>query len=89
MQSTTILTVLRVFLIVLGALSVIWGIYDMFGDGQQSSMGIKKIVGGIAFAAIAGLIMTWAISEVGKAESQAGISGSIYLPYIIHGVFGR
>mgnify|MGYP001165973317 CR=1 FL=1 len=35
MQSTALLTILRVFLVVLGALSVVWGIYDMFGEGQQ------------------------------------------------------
>lgn len=73
MGSETILTVLRIFLIVLGGFTVIWGVYDMFGDGQQNSMGIKKIIGGVAFAAISGFLLTWAISEVGKAEAEAGI----------------
>ncbi|WP_020072473.1 hypothetical protein [Faecalispora sporosphaeroides] len=80
MQSTTILTLLRIFLIVMGAFSVIWGINDMFGDGQQSSVGTKKIVGGIAFAAISGFIMTWAIKEVGAAEAQAGIGAVLMSP---------
>lgn len=83
MQSTTILEILRVFLIVLGALSVVWGVSDMFGDGQQSSGGVKKIVGGIAFASLSGFILTWAIQQVGAAEAKAGISGASYiLPYV-------
>lgn len=80
MQSTTILSLLRVFLIVMGAFSVIWGINDTFGDGQQSSIGSKKIVGGIAFAAISGFIMTWAIKEVSSAEAQAGIASIMMTP---------
>ena len=57
-MSTSLLEILRVFLVVMGALAVIWGIYDMFGEGQQNSVGVKKIVGGIAFAAISWLIIT-------------------------------
>jgi hypothetical protein len=77
MQSTALLTILRVFLVVLGALSVVWGIYDMFGEGQQGSVGIKKIVGGLAFASISWFVLTWAIKQVGAAEAQAGIKGCL------------
>ena len=86
MQSTTMLQLLRIFLIVAGVVGALWGIYDMFGDGQQSSMGVKKLIGGIAFAVIAGFVMTMAINQVKAAESQAGITGSIYLPFIINSV---
>lgn len=88
MQSTIGLQVLRTFLVVLGVLAVIWGIYDMFGDGQQSSMGVKKIVGGLAFGSLAYFFMTWAIGQVTSAESQAGISGAINLPVLIHSISG-
>jgi len=79
MGSTTMLSILRILLIVLGGLTVVWGIYDMFGDGQQNSMGVKKIVGGVAFASISGFLLTWAIKQVSDAEAQAGISACIYL----------
>lgn len=83
MKSADMLGVLQVFLVVLGAMGVIWGIYDMFGEGQQSSMGIKKIVGGLAFASISWLLMQWAITKVGAAESKAGLSGCI-MPMITY-----
>ena len=88
MQSTAILSILRVFLIVLGALSVVWGVSDMFGDGQQSSAGVKKLVGGIAFASISGIILTWAIAQVGAAEAQAGIKGALLIPFMFPGFSG-
>ena len=84
MQSKTLLSLLRIFLIVLGALGFLWGLYDMFGDGQQSSMGVKKMLGGIAFACISGFLLTWAINQVGSAESQAGISACFQLPVYVH-----
>ena len=62
-----IMTMLQVFLVVVGGITVIWGIYDLFGDGQQSSVGIKKIIGGIAFAAISYFIMTWAKTQLGSS----------------------
>lgn len=75
MTSSTVLEILRIFLIVLGGMSVIWGVYDVFGDnGSQSAVGSKKIIGGIAFMAISGFLMTWAINEVKKAEDKAGVS---------------
>lgn len=67
-----IMQALRVFLMVLGGLSIVWGIYDMWGDGQQSSVGIKKIIGGLAFMAISFFIMTWAIGEL---EGSLNIGG--------------
>jgi|GEM_PF-2500895 MotA/TolQ/ExbB proton channel family. len=73
----TALELLQVFFVILGVLGVIWGIYDTFGEGQQSSMGIKKIVGGIAFAVISGILMQWAITKVGAAEAKAGISACL------------
>lgn len=75
-----ILSVLRILLVVLGVLTALWGVYDMFGDGQQNSMGVKKIIGGVAFAIVSALVIQWAITEVGKAESAAGIEGAkVYL----------
>lgn len=82
MNSKSMLEILQVFLVVLGVLGVIWGIYDMFGEGQQSSVGVKKLVGGLAFAAISWFLMSWAISKVGTAESEAGIKGAFNLPFI-------
>ncbi len=82
MSSKSMLEILQVFLVVLGVLGVIWGIYDMFGEGQQSSVGIKKLVGGLAFAAISWFLMSWAIDKVSSAESAAGISGAINIPFI-------
>ena len=57
MDAATILKILKILLIVLGGITVVWGIYDMFGDGQQNSSGLKKIIGGIAFAAISAFIL--------------------------------
>lgn len=81
MSSTTLLTILQTFLMVLGALGALWGLYDMFGEGQQGSVGIKKLVGGIAFGALSYFILAAAIKNVNSAEAQAGISASI-LPAI-------
>ena len=75
-----LLEVLRVFLFFLGVLAVIWGLWDLFGDsGQQSSTGTKKIIGGIAFAVISALLMTWAIHDIGQV---AAISMIADLPII-------
>ena len=54
-----------------------WGIYDMFGDGQQNSSGLKKIIGGIACPAISAFILTWAEGEIKDAEAAAGIPGHV------------
>ena len=77
MDAATILKILKILLIVLGGITVVWGIYDMFGDGQQNSSGLKKIIGGIAFAAISAFILTWAEAEIKDAEAAAGISGHV------------
>ena len=66
---SAIMTALQVFLVVVGGITVVWGIYDLFGDGQQSSGGIKKIIGGIAFAAISYFIMSWAITQLNSSVS--------------------
>ena len=72
---TGILTVLRVGLVVLGFLSVLWGIYDCFGDSSsQSSVGVKKIVGGIIFAALSFFIMTAVMKELDTALSEVGMT---------------
>lgn len=84
MQSAAILSMLRTFLIVLGCFSVIWGINDMFGDGQQSSIGTKKIVGGLAFAVLSGFMMTWMMKEIASAEAQAGIAALMISPILDH-----
>jgi hypothetical protein len=76
-MSTTFLEVLRVFLVVMGGLTIVWGVSDMFGDGQQSSAGVKKIVGGLAFASISFIIMTWSITNVKAAEAKAGITSAV------------
>jgi hypothetical protein len=81
MKSTTLLTILQTFLMVLGALGALWGMYDMFGEGQQTSVGVKKLVGGLAFAALSYFIMKAAIQNVSSAEAKAGISACI-LPAI-------
>lgn len=74
-MSMTMLKVLQIFLVVVGIFSTLWGVYDMFGDsGSQSSVGIKKLIGGLAFACIAFFITEWAIKEVGKAEAEAGFA---------------
>ncbi len=80
-MSTSLLKILQTFLIVLGILGVVWGIYDMFGEGQQSSVGVKKIIGGIAFATISYFVLANAIKSISAAEAQAGITGCI-LPTI-------
>lgn len=66
---SAIMKALQVFLVVVGGITVVWGIYDLFGDGQQSSVGIKKIIGGIAFAAISYFIMSWAITQLNSSVS--------------------
>jgi hypothetical protein len=72
MSGATILQVLRILLCVFGGLSIVWGIYDMFADnGNQSSMGIKKIIGGVAFIVVTMIILTWAIGQVEDAEKLA------------------
>lgn len=81
MKSTTLLTILQTFLMVLGALGALWGMYDMFGEGQQGSVGVKKLVGGIAFGALSYFILAAAIKNVSSAEAQAGISACV-LPVI-------
>jgi hypothetical protein len=75
-MSTTFLEILRIFLIVAGGLGIVFGVSDMFGDGQQSSMGVKKIVGGLAFASISAIILTWSITQVKSAEAKAGITAA-------------
>ena len=66
---SAIMRTLQVFLVVVGGVTIVWGIYDLFGDGQQSSVGIKKIIGGIAFAAISYFIMSWAITQLNSSVS--------------------
>lgn len=72
------LEVLQVFLVVLGAIAALWGIYDLFGEGQQGSVGVKKLIGGIAFATISGILMQYAITKVGAAEASAGIKACLF-----------
>lgn len=82
----TALETLQVFLIVLGVLAALWGVYDMWGEGQQSSVGVKKLIGGIAFAVVSGITMQWAVNKVGAAEAKAGITAALNLP-MINGFF--
>ena len=78
MKSSTILGLIQTFLMVLGAFIALWGVYDMMqGDGQQSSVGVKKLIGGIAFASISWFILKNSIASVSSAEAQAGISAAI------------
>lgn len=83
-MGTQMLELLRVFLVVAGLLGALWGVYDNFGDGQQSSMGTKKIIGGIAFAVIAGVVMTWAVNQVKDAEAKAKLPGMRIPPAIVY-----
>ena len=83
MDAVTIIKVIKILLIVLGGITVVWGIYDMFGDGQQNSSGLKKIMGGVAFAAVAGFVLTWAEGEIASAMSQAGVSGGTISVHIM------
>lgn len=74
-MAVTIIRVLEILLVVVGMASILWGVYDMFGDsGSQSSVGVKKIFGGIAFALIAFFVMEWAMKEIAKAETEAGFT---------------
>ena len=75
MDAATILKILKILLIVLGGITVVWGIYDMFGDGQQNSSGLKKIIGGTAFAAISPFLLSLAEGEIQNAGRPAGLSG--------------
>lgn len=84
-MGTQMLELLRIFLVILGILGALWGLYDMMGGGQESSVGVKKLIGGIAFATISGIVMTWAITSVGSAEAKAGVTAAI-LPHLIHGI---
>jgi hypothetical protein len=88
MNSTDMLTILRDFLMALGGFSVLWGFYDMWGDGQQNSVGLKKLIGGIAFAALAYFIITANMKQISAAESKAGISACYNLPVIVHRMTG-
>ena len=93
MNSTSMLEVLQTFFLVLGGFGVLWGLYDMFGEGQQTSVGVKKLVGGLAFAALSWFIMSAAIKNVSSAEAKAGISGCILpvISFLTSGIhpFGR
>lgn len=75
-MGTTILELLRVFLIALGAIAALWGVYDVFlGDnGGQSAVGTKKIIGGIGFAILAGIVLTMVITDIEKAEDSVDIA---------------
>ena len=78
-MAVTALKLLQVFLLILGGLVLVWGIYDMFGEGgNQSSVGVKKIVGGIAFMVISFFLMTWAVGQVEQAEADAGFTDTAY-----------
>lgn len=41
---------------------------------QQTSVGVKKLVGGLAFGELSYFVMAAAIKNVSSAEAQAGIS---------------
>ena len=73
MGATTVLELLRILIMVMGGIVVIFGINDVFGDGQQTSMGIKKIIGGVAVILIGYFIMTNAINQVKEASAKAGV----------------
>lgn len=89
MDATVILSMIRVFMVAFGGIIIVWGVYDMFSEGQQASGGIKRIVGGIAGIIVSIVIMTYVIQEVEKAQNAASIpseggttlSGMI-VPYI-------
>lgn len=76
MGATTVLELLRILIMVMGGIGVIFGINDVFGDGQQTSMGIKKIIGGVAVILIGYFIMTNAINQVKDASAKAGVSAA-------------
>ena len=74
----TILEILKYLLTAVGVLTVAWGVYDMFGDnGNQSSMGVKKIIGGAAFAIISFVAMQLVVSNVQDGISQANSANII------------
>jgi hypothetical protein len=78
MGATTALELLRILIMVMGGIAVIFGINDVFGDGQQTSMGIKKIIGGVAVIIIGYFLMTQAINNVKTAAGQAGVKVAVY-----------
>ena len=68
----TILEILKYLLTAVGILTVAWGVYDMFGDnGNQSSMGVKKIIGGAAFGIIGFVAMQLVITNIQSGIDQA------------------
>lgn len=74
----TILEILKYLLTAVGVLSIAWGVYDLFGDnGNQSSMGIKKIIGGAAFAIISFVAMQLVVSNVQDSINQANSANVI------------
>lgn len=79
MDVTVIFTILKALLSALGGLTVVWGFYDMFGDGQQNSTGLKKIVGGIAFIVISIILLAMVEKEIASASTAAGITSSVIL----------
>lgn len=73
-MGVTVMSILRIILVVVGIISAGWGAYDLFSENSaQSSGGIKKIVGGLAFAILMYFIMTWAMDEIKKAGQEAGM----------------
>lgn len=79
MDNIKVLEMLRVFVGCLGAIPVVWGVYDLFfGENHATSGANKKILGGIAFSAIAIGIMTGVISEMKKIQNPEKKSGENY-----------
>lgn len=80
-MGSQILDIIKIFMVCLGAFSTAWGLYELWNDaGGQAAIGNKKVMGGIAFMILSGIIMTMIINDIKKAEQSAGVTTG-YLEY--------
>lgn len=77
MDGTAIMKVIQILLSILGIMTAVLGAYDMLGDGQQSSIGSKKIIAGLAIVILSNIFFTWAEQGLKDAEAAAGMSGYV------------
>lgn len=67
-----ILEAIKYFITAAGLMVVAWGVYDFFSDnGNQSSSGVKRMLGGIALAAIGFIAMQLVINNIKTGLDQA------------------
>lgn len=83
MNSTDFLEILKAFLVCAGVFTALWGAYDVFigGEGPQRSVGIKMIVGGIAFGALSWFTFAAMEQKIASAEAAAGFSETAFYSF--------